>query len=64
MVAHHGAELASLMDAPRSLQEMARDALVEWDGRRSATGRPFVRAAAAAFDTYRHRGVARHSAAV
>jgi hypothetical protein len=63
MVAHHGAERASPMDAPRTLQEMVRDALVEWDGRRIATGRPFVRAAAATFDAYRHRGVARHSAA-
>ncbi len=67
MAVHHGGELASLMDAAPALEKMARDALVEWDGRRivvTALGRPFVRSVAAAFDTYLHRGVARHSAAV
>lgn len=64
---HHGAEFASLLDAGSALQQMARDGLVDWDGRRvvvTAMGRPFVRAVAAAFDTYLHRSVARHSALV
>lgn len=67
IAAHHGAEPASLADAGPALQELARDGLVEWDGRRimvTAMGRPFVRAVAAAFDTYLCNGVARHSAVV
>ena len=67
IAAHHGADFASLMDASPALQKMARDGLVEWDGRRvlvTTMGRPFVRAVAAAFDTYLDRGVARHSALV
>ncbi len=46
---------------------MASDGLVRWDGMRVAltrAGRPFVRAVAAAFDTYLVAGAARHSAAV
>jgi oxygen-independent coproporphyrinogen-3 oxidase len=65
IAAHHGTELASLMDAGPVLQELGRDGLVAWDGRRlrvTAMGRPFVRAVAAAFDTYLDRGAARHSA--
>jgi len=65
--AQHGADPARLMDAAPALQELARDALIEWDGRHVSVtdrGRPFVRAVAAAFDTYLHAGAARHSAAV
>jgi oxygen-independent coproporphyrinogen-3 oxidase len=65
--AEHGADPARLMDAAPALQELARDALIEWDGRNVSVtdrGRPFVRAVAAAFDTYLHAGAARHSAAV
>ncbi len=63
----HGAEFGSLLDAGSVLQQMARDALVEWHGCRvvvTAMGRPFVRAVAAGFDTYPRRGVARHSVLV
>jgi oxygen-independent coproporphyrinogen-3 oxidase len=63
----HDADPASLMDAAPALQEMARDGLVCWDGLHVAvtpTGRPFVRAVAAAFDTYLAAGAGRHSAAV
>jgi oxygen-independent coproporphyrinogen-3 oxidase len=67
VAARHDADLVTLTDAAPALQEMARDGLVEWDGRRvavTALGRPFVRSVAAAFDLYLQRGVARHSAAV
>jgi oxygen-independent coproporphyrinogen-3 oxidase len=67
VAASHGAPLASLMDAAPALQELAADGLAEWDGSRlrmTAAGRPFVRAAAAAFDTYLRAGAARHSAAI
>lgn len=64
IAAHHGAEFASLMDAGAALQELARDTVVEWDGRRplvTATGRLFMQAVAAAFDTSLQHGVGRHS---
>lgn len=67
VAARHGADVASLMDAAPALQEMARDGLVRWDGLHVAVtpaGRPFVRAVAAAFDTYLAAGTGRHSAAV
>ncbi len=53
--------------ADAALREMEADSLLERDGDRisvTARGRPFVRAVAAAFDTYLTRGVARHSVAV
>jgi oxygen-independent coproporphyrinogen-3 oxidase len=67
VASRHGADPASLMDAAPALHEMARDGLVDWNGMLvavTAAGRPFVRAAAAAFDTYLAAGAARHSAAV
>lgn len=67
VASRHGADPASLMDAAPALQEMARDGLVDWNGMQvtvTASGRPFVRAVAAAFDTYLAAGAARHSAAV
>jgi len=63
----HGAPLSTLMDAAPALQEMARDGLIRWVGNQlavTATGRPFVRNVAAAFDSYLRAGTARHSAAV
>jgi oxygen-independent coproporphyrinogen-3 oxidase len=67
VAARHGADVVSLMDAAPAVQEMASDGLVHWDGMRvtmTPAGRPFVRAVAAAFDTYLAAGVGRHSAAV
>jgi oxygen-independent coproporphyrinogen-3 oxidase len=67
VASRHGADPASLMDAAPALHEMARDGLVDWNGMLvavTAAGRPFVRAVAAAFDTYLAAGAARHSAAV
>jgi oxygen-independent coproporphyrinogen-3 oxidase len=68
VAAWHGADPTELMDAAPALQAMADDGLLTWDGevmRMMPKGRPFVRTAAAAFDTYRqHAAVARHSAAI
>jgi oxygen-independent coproporphyrinogen-3 oxidase len=67
VAARFGADPASLMDAAPALQDLAHDGLVQWDGMRVAVteaGRPFVRAVAAAFDTYLASGAGRHSAAV
>ena len=67
MAARHDADVACLMDAAPGLQAMAKDGLVDWDGRHvtvTAAGRPFVRAVAAAFDTYLRGGQGRHSVAV
>jgi len=67
VASRRGADPASLMDAAPALQEMARDGLVDWNGMQvtvTASGRPFVRTVAAAFDTYLAAGAARHSAAV
>jgi len=67
VAARHEADPGSLMDSAPALQEMARDGLVRWDGMQvtvTPAGRPFVRAVAAAFDTYLAAGAARHSAAV
>jgi oxygen-independent coproporphyrinogen-3 oxidase len=67
VASRHGADPASLMDAAPALQAMARDGLLRWNGLRvtvTPAGRPFVRAVAAAFDTYLAAGAARHSAAV
>jgi coproporphyrinogen III oxidase-like Fe-S oxidoreductase len=46
---------------------MAQDGLLHWDGRvvrLSATGRPFVRNVAAAFDRYLRPEAGRHARAV
>jgi oxygen-independent coproporphyrinogen III oxidase len=67
VAAEHGADPTSMMDAAPALQALARDGLVQWEGMRvslTPEGRPFVRAVAAAFDTYLAAGIARHSAAV
>ena len=66
--------LSKVMHRLRERFDVAADAEIaievdprEWDGRRvrvTAMGRPFVRAVAAAFDSYVDRGVARHSASV
>ncbi|HTW69972.1 MAG TPA: oxygen-independent coproporphyrinogen III oxidase [Acetobacteraceae bacterium] len=67
VAAQHRADPATLMNAAPALQSLARDGLVQWDGMRvtlTPEGRPFVRAVAAAFDTYLAAGNARHSAAV
>jgi oxygen-independent coproporphyrinogen-3 oxidase len=67
VAARHGADVVGLMDAAPALQDMAHDGLLRWDGMHVAVtpaGRPFVRAVAAAFDTYLVAGAARHSAAV
>ncbi len=58
---------ASLDDAVPYLVDLARDGVIEQRGRFvqvTDAGRPFVRLAAAAFDAYLHKGVARHSVAV
>ncbi|MDR3536800.1 MAG: oxygen-independent coproporphyrinogen III oxidase [Acetobacteraceae bacterium] len=65
--ARFGADPASLMDAAPALQTMQRDGLLTWNGyalHMTPKGRPFVRAAAAAFDSYLQAGAARHSAAI
>jgi oxygen-independent coproporphyrinogen-3 oxidase len=67
VAAAHGLDPATLLAAAPDLAEQAQDGLVEWDGRRlrvTATGKPFVRAVAAIFDTYFQAGAARHAAAV
>lgn len=55
------------MEAAPALQQMAGDGLIRWSGYRlSATdiGRPFLRTAAARFDTYLRAGAARHAVAI
>jgi len=50
-----------------TLAELADDGVIEMSGRRlrvTGTGRPFVRQVAAVFDSYLHRGAARHSRAI
>lgn len=67
VTARHAADTAPLLAAAPALEEQARDGLIEWDGNRIAvtpTGRPFVRAVAAALDAYLTPGASRHSAAV
>jgi oxygen-independent coproporphyrinogen-3 oxidase len=62
-----GSAPESLDGAFDELRTMADDGLLALDGRRVAmteAGRPFVRLAAAAFDAYLAKGVARHSRAV
>lgn len=62
-----GAAPETLDDALPALAALEEDGLIHRDGDWIAVterGRPFVRAVAAAFDSYLPRGVARHSAAV
>ncbi len=62
-----GVEEAYLDEAIASLQPLAADDLLEITGRRikvTERGRPLVRTAAAAFDSYLAAGMGRHSAAV
>ena len=56
-----------LDDAAPHLDNLAHDGVIRRYGRKvtsTQAGRPFVRLAAAAFDAYLHKGVARHSVAV
>ncbi|HUN43407.1 MAG TPA: oxygen-independent coproporphyrinogen III oxidase [Acetobacteraceae bacterium] len=67
VAAQYGTDPATLMSAAPTLQALAKDGLVQWDGMRvvvTPEGRPFVRAIAATFDTYLGSGNARHSTAV
>jgi oxygen-independent coproporphyrinogen-3 oxidase len=67
VAAAHGADPSGLGSAAPALDELARDGLVEWDGRRVAVtpeGQPFVRAVAAAFDAYLAGGAGRHAPAI
>ena len=57
----------ALDDAIPDLHALERDGVVEMDGRTvrlTPKGRPFMRLAAAAFDSYLRQGAARHSVAV
>lgn len=59
--------LEALDDAAESLQGLVADGVVEVEGRSVAIteqGKPFMRLAAAAFDSYLKAGAARHSVAV
>jgi oxygen-independent coproporphyrinogen III oxidase len=63
----HGVDATALLAAGPVLDEQARDGLIEWDGNKlalTASGRPFLRAIAAAFDSYLTPDTTRHSAAV
>ena len=67
IAARHGTDPARLRDAAPALQACAQDGLIAWNGSHvvvTATGRPFVRAVAAAFDAYLQSDAARHSPAV
>ncbi len=67
IAAAHGADPAGLRAAGPALAGMAQDGLLHWDGRvvrLSATGRPFVRNVAAAFDSYFRPEAGRHARAV
>ena len=62
-----GHDPAELADAEPALRDLEVDGMLERDGDRitvTGRGRPFVRAIAAAFNSYLSRGVARHSVAV
>lgn len=57
----------ALDDAIAPLEDLERDGVLRLDGRRVAlteAGKPFMRLAAAAFDSYLRNGSGRHSAAV
>lgn len=63
----HGFSADAFDDALKPLAALAADGVVEVAGRRvsvTTRGRPFVRLAAAAFDSYLEANAARHSAAV
>ena len=63
----HGAGADALRDAEPALDELEQDGLITRDDDWifvTNRGRPFVRAVAAAFDSYLARGAARHSMAV
>ncbi|PTW62092.1 oxygen-independent coproporphyrinogen-3 oxidase [Breoghania corrubedonensis] len=63
----HAVGLDTLADGFERLGELVGDGLVEIDGWRvtvTETGQPFVRVAAAAFDSYLAAGQARHSVAI
>lgn len=68
LVSQMGAISVTELDADiASLVPLKAEGVLEIEGRRismTESGRPFVRLAAAAFDTYLKRGQARHSAAV
>ncbi len=67
IAADGGLDPAELTDAEPALRDLETDGLIARDGDLIAVterGRPFVRAVAAAFDSYLARGVARHSVAV
>ncbi|MBC2858436.1 oxygen-independent coproporphyrinogen III oxidase [Stappia sp. 28M-7] len=67
IAAAHGLPLAHFSASIADLAEMIGDGLVTMDGSRievTPRGAPYARIAAAAFDIYLQRGVARHSVAV
>lgn len=67
IAANNGSVPSDLADAEPALRSLEEDGLMERDGDRitvTKRGRPFVRAVAAAFDSFLARGAARHSAAV
>ncbi|MCC2111096.1 MAG: oxygen-independent coproporphyrinogen III oxidase [Hyphomicrobiales bacterium] len=67
VAARHDADVATFAPAFAALEDLVRDELVVLDGSTidvTATGRPFVRLAAAAFDAYLDAEKARHSVAV
>jgi len=67
IAADGGSDPADLADAEPALRDLETDGLLWRDGDRltvTGRGRPFVRAVAAAFDSYLARGLARHSVAV
>lgn len=67
IAAAHGLPLAHFSASIADLAEMIGDGLVTMDGSRievTSRGAPYARIAAAAFDIYLQRGVARHSVAV
>jgi len=67
IAARHEAGAALLADASSSLDDLADDGIIEWNGSRlrvTEMGRPFVRHVAACFDPYLSKGTAQHSASV
>jgi oxygen-independent coproporphyrinogen-3 oxidase len=63
----HQLDVRPLLAAAPRLQTMQADGLLDWQGTRvrmTPAGRPFVRAAAAAFDARLAAGAGRHSAAI
>ncbi|MDJ0933467.1 MAG: hypothetical protein QNJ43_24700 [Breoghania sp.] len=65
--ARHALAPETMTDGFEHLQELVRNGLLEVDGwhvQVTKAGQPFVRVAAAAFDSYLAEGEARHSVAV